>query len=203
MFERFTESARRALFFARYEASHLPTMSIGTEHVLLGVARQPGGIVGHLLRQANVSLEDVRKEVEARITPGDPLSTSVEIPFNEETTRVLLYAGEEADRLNHSYIGTEHLLLGLLREEGSVAGTILHSHGLRVDQARNDILTLLDERPAGWQQPLLRETQLNLVDVIRQMVDQLAQSVGDRDRGEALAVHIREKLDQLRQLLRH
>jgi ATP-dependent Clp protease ATP-binding subunit ClpC len=203
MFERFTESARRALFFARYEASHLPTMSIGTEHVLLGLARQPTGIVGHLFEQANVSLEDVRKEVEARITPGDPLSTSVEIPFNEETTRALLYAGEEADRLNHSYIGTEHLLLGLLRDENSVAGAILHARGLRVDQARNDILSVLDERPDGWQQPLERNAQLNLIYVIRQLVDQLAPLSADRVKGEALAAHIREKLDELSELLRH
>ena len=121
MFERYTERARRVLFFARYEASQLGSISIETEHLLLGLIREGKGLTSRIFARSRLSLENIRKEIEGRTVFREKVSTSVEIPFSAETKRVLQFAAEEADRLLHNYIGTEHLLLGILREERSVA----------------------------------------------------------------------------------
>lgn len=123
MFERYTESARRALFFARYQASQLGSLCIDTEHMLLGVIRESKGMAAAILMRADCSLETLRKETEGRSVFREKVATSVEIPFSTETKRVLAHAAQEADRFRHSYIGSEHLLLGLIREEESVAGS--------------------------------------------------------------------------------
>ena len=117
MFERYTERARRVLFFARYEASQLGSISIETEHLLLGLIREGKGLTSRIFARSHLSLENIRKEIEGRTVFREKVSTSVEIPFSAETKRVLQFAAEEADRLLHNYIGTEHLLLGILREE--------------------------------------------------------------------------------------
>jgi ATP-dependent Clp protease ATP-binding subunit ClpA len=146
MFERYTERARRVLFFARYEASQLGSLSIETEHLLLGLMREGKGLIGRILGRAHLSPENVRREVEGRTVFREKVSTSVEIPFSAETKRVLGYAAEEADRLLHNYIGTEHLLLGLLREERSVAASILMDKGMRLHTVREDIVQLLNDK---------------------------------------------------------
>ena len=145
MFERYTERARRALFFARYEASQLGSLSIETEHLLLGLMREGKGLIGRIFARAHLSLENIRREVEGRTVFHEKISTSVEIPFTPETKNVLRFAAEEADRLNHNYIGTEHLLLGLLREERSVAASILMDNGMRLHTVRKDIVALLND----------------------------------------------------------
>src|SRR6478736_6662743 len=117
MFERYTERARRVLFFARYEASQLGSISIETEHLLLGLIREGKGLTSRIFARSHLSLENIRKEIEGRTVFREKVSTSVEIPFSAETKRVLQFAAEEADRLLHNYIGTEHLLLGILRED--------------------------------------------------------------------------------------
>src|SRR5574339_283205 len=117
MFERYTERARRVLFFARYEASQLGSISIETEHLLLGLIREGKGLTSRIFARSHLSLESIRKEIEGRTVFREKVSTSVEIPFSAETKRVLQFAAEEADRLLHNYIGTEHLLLGIVRED--------------------------------------------------------------------------------------
>src|SRR5574341_1267662 len=131
MFERYTERARRVLFFARYEASQLGSISIETEHLLLGLIREGKGLTSRIFARSHLSLENIRKEIEGRTVFREKVSTSVEIPFSAETKRVLQFAAEEADRLLHNYIGTDHLLLGILREERSVAASILMEKGMR------------------------------------------------------------------------
>jgi ATP-dependent Clp protease ATP-binding subunit ClpA len=148
MFERYTERARRVLFFARYEASQLGSLSIETEHLLLGLFREGKGLVGRIFARAHLSPENIRNEVEGRTVFREKVSTSVEIPFSHEVKRVLGCAAEEADRLDHQYIGTEHLLLGILREERSVAATILMDKGMRLHTVREDIVQLLNEKDA-------------------------------------------------------
>jgi enamine deaminase RidA (YjgF/YER057c/UK114 family) len=145
MFERYTERARRVLFFARYEASQLGNISIETEHLLLGLIREGKGLTSRIFGRSHLSLEDIRREIEGRNVFREKLATSVEIPFSAETTRVLHYAAEEAERLLHNYIGTEHLLLGILREERSVAASILMEKGMRLNSVREDIVQLLKE----------------------------------------------------------
>ena len=145
MFERYTERARRVLFFARYEASQLGSISIETEHLLLGLIREGKGLTGRIFARSHLSVESIRAEIEGRTVFREKLSTSVEIPFSAETKRVLGCAAEEADRLLHNYIGTEHLLLGILREERSVGATVLKDKGMRLETVRDDIVQLLNE----------------------------------------------------------
>src|SRR3982751_1372797 len=147
MFERYTERARRVLFFARYEASQLGSISIETEHLLLGLIREGKGLTSRIFARSHLSLETIRKEIEGRTVFREKVSTSVEIPFSAEVKRVLQFAADEADRLLHNYIGTEHLLLGLLRGERCVAATALREAGLSLQQVREDVQTILAERP--------------------------------------------------------
>ena len=133
MFERYTERAKRVIFFARYEAAQLGSSSIETEHLLLGLIREGKGLTSRIFAKSHLSMESIRKEIEGRIVIRDQVSTSVEIPLSAESKRVLTYAAEEAERLVHNYIGTEHILLGILREDKSVAASILHERGLRIN----------------------------------------------------------------------
>ena len=150
MFERYTESARRSLFFARYECSQLGSMQIDTEHVLLGIIREGVGLTGRLLARADVEPAALRDEICGEAAGAEKVATSVEIPFSESTKRVLRHAAEEADRLGHGYIGTEHMLLGLLREESSKAATTLTRHGVTLDAVRADVTLFGDTQgPAG------------------------------------------------------
>jgi ATP-dependent Clp protease ATP-binding subunit ClpC len=167
MFERYTERARRVLFFARYEATQLGSTQIETEHLLLGLIREGKGLTSRIFQRSHLSLETIRKEIEGRTVFKEKVPTSVEIPFSPETKRVLQYAAEEADRLLHTYIGTEHLLLGILREERSVAAAILSEKGMRLTSVREDIVQLLNEKTAPArpkETPLLAEFSRDLTD---------------------------------------
>ena len=110
MFERYTEKARRVIFFARYEASQYGSPYIETEHLLLGLLREDKALANRFLR-SHGSIESIRKEIEARITVRERISTSVEVPLSQECKRILNFAAEEAERLGHKHVGTEHLLL--------------------------------------------------------------------------------------------
>src|SRR5437879_1113540 len=114
MFERFTEKARRVVFFARYEAAQLGSPYIETEHLLLGVLREDKSLTRKFLGSP-ASLESIRKEVESHTTVREKVSTSIDLPLSNESKRVLAYSAEEAERLSDKHIGTEHLWLGLLR----------------------------------------------------------------------------------------
>src|SRR5438046_6610429 len=112
MFERYTEKARRVIFFARYEASQFGAPAIEPEHLLLGLMREDKTLTGRFFPRAQVSIESIRKEIEGRTLLREKISTSVELPLAPETKRVLAYAHEESDSLQHRHIGPEHLLLG-------------------------------------------------------------------------------------------
>jgi uncharacterized protein (TIGR03435 family) len=145
MFERFTERARRVLFFARYEASQLGSTGIDTEHLLLGLMREGQGVTARLFADAGLALDEIRDDVVRRRPARPAISTSVEIPFSPAAMHVLQHTAEEADRLSHDYIGTEHLLLGLLRERGSGAAEVLTARGLQLDRVRKQIVELLGD----------------------------------------------------------
>jgi ATP-dependent Clp protease ATP-binding subunit ClpC len=167
MFERYTERARRVLFFARYEASQLGSVSIETEHLLLGLIREGKGLTSRLFARSRLSLEGLRQDIEGRVGSREKTSTSVEIPFSAETKRVLDCAAEEADQLRHNYIGTEHLLLGILREERSVAASILIERGMRLATVREDVASLISERTPttrAKETPLLAEFSRDLTE---------------------------------------
>ena len=145
MFERFTEQARRVVFFARYEASQLGSIDIDTEHVLLGLIREGKGLTDRLFTHSGIAVHDIRAEVLRRVPARPKTSSSAEIPFSPAAMRGLQHAAEEAGRLSHDNIATEHLLLGLLSEAGTVAADVLILRGLRLDRVREQIVELLND----------------------------------------------------------
>src|SRR6188474_341614 len=164
MFERYTERARRVIFFARYEASQFGSTTIETEHLLLGLIREDKNLTNRFLRNSS-SIESIRKEIEGRTTIREKVSTSIDLPLSNECKRILAYAAEEAERLNHRHIGTEHLLLGILREEKSVAAEILHERGLRLNAIREELARSVVDRQTlikPKETPLLSEFSRDL-----------------------------------------
>lgn len=139
MFERYTEKARRVIFFGRYEASQFGASAIEPEHLLLGLMREDKALASRFFPRTQLTIESIRREIEGRTVMREKISTSVELPLAPETKRVLAFAHEESDKLRHRHIGTEHLLLGLLREERSMASEILYERGLRLHNVREEI----------------------------------------------------------------
>src|SRR5713226_6178268 len=138
MFERYTEKARRVVFFGRYEASQVGSPYIETEHLLLGLLREDKSITNRFLR-SHESVESIRKQIEQHTHVREKVPTSIDLPLSNECKRVLAYAAEEAERLSHKHIGPEHLLLGLLREEKCFAAEILREQGLTVSAIREEL----------------------------------------------------------------
>jgi ATP-dependent Clp protease ATP-binding subunit ClpA len=131
MFERFTERARRSIFFARIEASVYGSRHIESEHLLLGILRDDPTI------RANLPVEEVRNEIERRAMRKKPTSTAVDIPLSIESQRALAYAAEEAERASHEPIDCVHLIAGLTRIETSLATQVLREHGFATQEARD------------------------------------------------------------------
>jgi ATP-dependent Clp protease ATP-binding subunit ClpC len=146
MFERYTEKARRVIFFARYEASQFGSFYIETEHLLLGILREDKTFTNRFLR-SHASVASIRQQIEAHTTIREKVSTSVDLPLSNEAKRVLAYAAEEAERLGHKHIGTEHLFLGLLREEDSFAAQLLKERSIQIDSIRKELTHLTVEAP--------------------------------------------------------
>ena len=160
MFEKYNEKARRALFFARYEASKLGSRVIESEHVLLGILREGEEVVGDIFRRFHVKPEDIRREIEGERVFVERISSTAELPLSEESKKILAYASHEAESMLHQAVGSEHLLLGILRVEGCLAMRILAQHGLDVYAAREEVLSLAKERDASQQKkelPFLSE----------------------------------------------
>ena len=160
MFEKYNEKARRALFFARYEASKLGSRVIESEHILLGVLREGEEIIKEIFSRFNVKPEQIRREVEGDRLFVDRISSSAELPLSEESKKILAYAAHEAESMLHQYVGTEHLLIGILRVESSTAARILTARGLNVYGVREETISILKEREADKQKkelPFLAE----------------------------------------------
>lgn len=138
MFERYTEKARRVIFFARYEASQFGSPYIETEHLILGLLREDKALTNRFLH-SHGSVESIRKQVEEHTTIREKTSTSVDLPLSNESKHVLAYASEEAERLGHKHIGTEHLLLGLLREDECFAAALLKERGIELNKVREEL----------------------------------------------------------------
>jgi len=187
MFERYTERARRVVFFARYEASVFGSSSIDTQHLLLGLLREGGGVTGRILDRAQVSQEGVRKDMEAQGAPSAPISTSVDIPLAPEAKRTLQHAGEEARRMNVPYIGTEHLLLGLLHEQEGLAAGILGAKGLRLEDVREEV-RLHSQESEGSARP--REAFPKLAGFLAALDERRAVYHVAPFRGEAIRVEV-------------
>jgi len=141
MFEKYTEKARRVIFFARYEALQYGSRFIAPEHLLLGLMREDKSLPARFFPfSSSLSLDVIRKEIESRIIPRERMPQSTELRLAPETKRVLAYASEESQRLQSRTINTEHILLGILHEENSIAAEILREHGVRLQNVREIIL---------------------------------------------------------------
>lgn len=139
MFERYTERARRVLFFARVAVSTFGGTAIESEHILLGLIRARRGFTSSLLDRAQVDSEMLEMQLEERLATGEKISSTVEIPFSEDTKSILEFAVAEADRLGHNFIGPEHLWLGILSGRTNGAAEILASNGIDEDMVRREI----------------------------------------------------------------
>ena len=160
MFEKYNEKARRALFFARYEASKLGSRVIETEHILLGVLREGEESVTELFQRLDVDPDAIRKEIEGERVFVERISSTAELPLSEESKKVLAYAAHEAESMLHSSVGSEHLLIGLLRVEGCVGMRTLTRCGMDLYNVREEVLTIAKEREASQQKkelPFLSE----------------------------------------------
>jgi len=168
VFERYTEKARRIIFFARYEASQFGSPYIETEHLLLGLLREDKALTNRFLH-SHASVESIRKQIEGHTNVREKVSTSVDLPLSNESKRVLAHAGEEAERLSHKHIGTEHLLLGLLREEKCFAAQILMERDLRLNQVREELAQQPHESAHGQKRPpVLDELSPYISDLVEQ-----------------------------------
>jgi ATP-dependent Clp protease ATP-binding subunit ClpC len=147
MFERYTEKARRVIFFARYEASQFGSPNIETEHLLMGLLREDKALTNRFLR-THSAVELIRKQIDEHTVIREKVSTSVDLPLSDECKRVLNLAAEEAQALGHKHIGTEHLLLGLLREKKSFAAKILNERGVQFKAVREE-LARVQSQPEG------------------------------------------------------
>ncbi len=160
MFEKYNEKARRALFFARYEASKLGSRVIESEHILLGILREGEETVSELFRRLKVKPGEIRREIEGERVFVERISSTAELPLSEESKKILAYASHEAESMLHASVGSEHLLIGLLRVEDSFATRVLTQRGFDVYNVREEVLSIVKERDASQQKkelPFLTE----------------------------------------------
>ncbi|MEM9593876.1 MAG: ATP-dependent Clp protease ATP-binding subunit [Acidobacteriota bacterium] len=160
MFEKYSEKARRALFFARYEASKLGSRVIEAEHVLLGILREGEESVMAVLTHFDVKPEDIRKEIEGERVFVERVSSTADLPLSEETKKVLAYAVHESESMVHSAVGSEHLLIGILKVDSSLAMRVLTQAGLDLYAVREEVVAMAREREAAQQKkelPFLTE----------------------------------------------
>ncbi len=143
MYERFTDRARKVMQLANQEAQRFNHEYIGTEHILLGLVKEGSGVAANVLKNLDVDLRKIRIEVEKIVQSGPDMVTMGKLPQTPRAKKVIEYAMEEARNLNHNYVGTEHLLLGLLREQEGVAAQVLMNLGLKLEDVREEVLNLL------------------------------------------------------------
>jgi ATP-dependent Clp protease ATP-binding subunit ClpC len=151
MWQRFTERARRVILLGQEEAGKMQTGHVGTEHLLLGLVRENEGVAAQVLQKMGIALEKVRQEVEAQAVPdgSPPPGPGGEPKLTPKAKRVLELAADEARRMRHNYIGTEHLLLALLREKDGLAAIVLRKMGLNLDKARTQVMEYLGPNAPG------------------------------------------------------
>lgn len=145
MYEHFTDRSRKVMQLANQEAQRFNHEYIGTEHILVGLVKEGSGVAANVLKNLDANLRKIRLEVEKIVKPGSDMVTMSKLPHAPQTDKAIEYAIEEAHNLNDSYVGTEHLLLGLLREQEGVAAQVLMNLGLKLEDVREETLSLFTE----------------------------------------------------------
>ena len=197
MFERYTEEARRCLFYTRYEAGLRGSPRIESEHLLLGLIRESRGAVSGMFAHFHADPATIVRAVDDRTTRSEATPPAHEIEFSPEVGRILHGAREEADRLEHRHIGTEHLMLGLLREQGSIAASILSEAGISADEARAYIAKL--PSPSTFPSAAAAGGEIDAqVETIKSLVDLLSLAERNTPEAEDLVARIHRALDGLR-----
>jgi ATP-dependent Clp protease ATP-binding subunit ClpC len=154
MYERFTDRARKVMQLANQEAQRFNHEYIGTEHILLGLVKEGSGVAANVLKNLDVDLRKIRLEVEKLVQSGPEMVTMGKLPQTPRAKKVIEYSMEEARNLNHNYVGTEHILLGLLREQEGVAAQVLMNLGLKLEDVREEVLNLLGHGLEGEEEPV-------------------------------------------------
>ncbi len=149
MYERFTDRARIVMQVANQEAQRLNHNFIGSEHMLLGLIKEGSGVAANVLKNLDIDLRQIRLEVEMLVQGGPDIVTVGKLRQTPRAKRVIEHAMEEARNLNHNYVGTEHILLGLLREQEGVAAQVLMNLGLKLEDVREEVLNLLGRGIGG------------------------------------------------------
>ncbi len=174
MFNRFTERARKVIILAKEEARRFNHDYIGTEHILLGLVREGEGVAAAVLEKMGVSLENIRLEIEKLVQPGPTTQIIGDLPFTPRAKKALELAAEEARSLGHNYIGTEHLLLGLIREGEGIASQVLLNLGLDLNTVRNEVMELLGSALPGFGQAQQAKTKTPALDAFGRDLTALA-----------------------------
>lgn len=177
MFNRFTERARKVIILAKEEARRFNHDYIGTEHILLGLIREGEGVAAAVLEKMGLDLETIRLEVEKVVQPGPSTQILGDIPFTPRAKKALELAAEEARALGHNYIGTEHILLGIIREGESVASQVLLNLGLDLDRVRTEVMAVLGAATPGFgqqQQPTHGRSKTPALDAFGRDITQQA-----------------------------
>jgi len=149
MFDRFTDRARKVMGLARQEAQRLNHEYIGTEHILLGLVQEGSGVAANVLKNLDIDLKKIRQEVEKIVKTGPSMVTMGQLPFTPRAKKVLELALEEASNLGHNYIGTEHILLGLIKEQDGKAAHVLQNLTVKLDTVREEVLDFLGAELPG------------------------------------------------------
>jgi ATP-dependent Clp protease ATP-binding subunit ClpC len=205
MFERYTEPSRRVIFYSRYLAVQAGSSKIETEHLLLGLFRADMVLARRFLGSPWAA-EEIWREVEQQKPVRAPIPPAVDIPLSAESKRVLLFAAEEADRLSSKKIRTEHLLLGLLRDEGSLAATLLNAHDLSLASTRDELGRSPHDDSVIEQfvreSSVLPEGVAESRDRLRSIVSRMGQAIANHDFATARSCSDEERAerDKLRSL---
>jgi ATP-dependent Clp protease ATP-binding subunit ClpC len=176
MFERYTEKARRVIFFSRYEASQFGASQIEAEHILLGLLREDKNLTARFFHRSHANVELIRKEIENRTVMSDRISLHIDLQLSDGAKRALSFATEESELLGNRHIGIEHLLLGLLREENSIAAEVLYARGLRLSDVRQDLARQIHVESVTQNMPL---DASRVTDRDDQWVDELSEACID------------------------
>jgi ATP-dependent Clp protease ATP-binding subunit ClpA len=223
MYERFTDRARKVMQLANQEAQRLNHEYIGTEHILLGILRERGGVAVQALKNLELDLRRISREIEKLVLPGPDMVSMGKLPQTPRAKKVIEDAIEEARILKHNHVGTEHLLLGLVREEEGVAAQVLRNLlGLKLNDVRKEVLGLLgqeiipDKDTDGRQQadvPIVHDLKAGLQylpdeakRLLKEINDRLAQLTQDKERAVAQqdfkeAVLLRDQADKIKRRL--
>ena len=143
MFDRFTDRAKKVMNLARQEAQRFNHEYLGTEHVLLGLVQEGSGVAANVLKNMGIELDKIRMEVEKIVKTGPSMVTMGQLPFTPRAKKVLELSMEEASNLGHNYIGTEHLLLGLIKENQGIAAQVLLNLSVKLEDVREEVLDFL------------------------------------------------------------